>query len=401
MNFLRRLASVASLAKTKRVARATAGYLLLALSLSGCSIDWLGDIASQIGDFLTVLAENYFHDIPTTPLEIIEYFYGDKLVNLLDAMYAKFLQMPRLEGTLVFWILIFFGALASALLIGKLIVYMLKVAAYTFEYSNIQILKGETSLTSPVVYIPFRYAPAQLLIFAAPILVGVVLTSMHGFVSDAILALYEAETIGGVTYDLILTILEGKGIIWFALSLPIFVGLIMVFLLVYAMLNIAVVFLTGWSLFQVARHGDGESSGYVITDAVLTTFKAAALVIIVQFEIGLGPRIISTAPLSWFPAAIALIAWLAFTIATPFLIWFLGPKIERFVISSASKAAQRIRRFAYPEAPYRPRHKWLDRTEDRYAKEPEGPKFKRLREAPGRVFEVYQAYRSLQEGGYI
>lgn len=358
-------------------------------------LEWLGQAASQIGDLITLVASNVFQGLPTTAVEIVKTLFGDTISQKLDGFYQSLLVGPRLEETPFFYILAFVSAIATAILFLKAGQYILKVAAYHGQYSSEEILRGRTALTSPLVYIPMRLFPAALVVIWAPLIFAASLLALQLIVRDAVLSIYGGQTIGDVTYDLILRMLEGQGIIWFALSFVFFLVLLAIFLIVYALVHLWAIAMAAWTMIQIARYGDGESSGIVLTDAALTTVKALTAVTVLYAEIIFGPAVLSAAPLSWFPVALGLIVWLSLMIATPAILWFVMPKVERVVVNSLSKVTHTIQHVVSPAEGYEPYNKILiGRTEGRTLSEEQKEDFwDSLKRVPGRVNEIYQAYQ--------
>jgi len=384
-------------AKTE-VARTAAGFLasviIPLLDEDNDPWGWLGEVLRNLGDFFTILAKNVLKGVPTTPLEIITFFFGDSLRASLDAWYAKLLQGPQFSGSFAFEMMGIFSLVGAAFLIFKVSTYFVKLGAYSFKYSNAEIARGETSLTSPLVYIPFRFLPAMFLVLAGPALVIGTLRGVYLLVSDMILAIYQSETIGTVTFNLILQMIEGKGVVWFALTFPFFLALLTIFLIEFALLYLYMIGAACWSFVQIARYGDGESPGFVITDRVYLTLKAVALVGVVWFMLFLGPQVMTSGFLSWAPAAIRIIVWLVALIIAPILLIKTTPsieqRVERIVVTN-------LRETVAPSGPYVPANRFLNpagRVEGRGISEETLSRPGLLKRGLRRSEDIFRAYRT-------
>lgn len=297
-------------------------------------IDTLIDIIASFLEFVQFLREEGWGAL-TNPQAVISFLIKEDLAVWIDRNLGKLLNDPGLTQDILVVVFGFVALAGLTLLMLKLNAYVLKIGVYSFDYTPEQIYEGETGLTSPYYY-PLRFGVALAVIACAPVIFAALWHIMHHFIiADFVRATYGTTTIGETTAEIILSLLDGKTLVWMWITSPLYVSLIIIFLLVYAVLHLAVVFAWAWMIWRTAQYGDGENTKEVITDTGSWALGLLAIMGLTKTLVWLTPLAVNAMDL-FVDLATAFSAWFLFLIAFPFvtayLVWKTFGKLRQFTV---------------------------------------------------------------------
>jgi hypothetical protein len=313
-------------------------------------IHLLAEFLKNVSEFLFVIAPKILANIPTTKRELIDFLLKGPAEEKLNDWANRVLLMSFIENAIWYYILLGIALFATAVLIFKVCGYLLRLALKTKDYSQQEILSGYAGIESPLKY-PFRYLLAQVVIFAVPIALVVGVMGLNDIMIEMANFLYGSTSIGGALYEIILKLLTLESAFWLWLSSGAIFTLIELYVIIYIAVNIAIIVMGSWMMFQVARYGDGRQGVEVITDSAWVVIRLIVLLVLLRVFWWLGPLFIAYAPDAGTSVVFWIVAWLSLMCAFPFLYLWILPKIERRMGEYARKAYQELRQ----PAPFQPR----------------------------------------------
>lgn len=356
----------------------------------------LGEFLTNIGEYLWLVANDYLPNIPKTGLDILLFFFGDNIKQVINAAYEKVLSPPTFQGS-IFWGLIVAASILGGFMVAlKAAGYLLNVAYTTSpvnsEYTLAKLLRGETPLVRPDAYFFERLLPTLFIVGAAPFAVWMALWVMYQLIASFALAVFGNVTPGEATFELMVEMVENSTLVGFTITFGLFAFLYIIFLIVFVVEFLVLIISTIVLVIQTARYGDGTSGFEVVRRPF--TWVSVSLVMIgaTWLEVWLFPLLLDAPLLSFAPVGVRVIGLLGVAIATPPIvlastIW-VAPKVAYFPIA----LGRRAKGFIAPE--WKGYEKYPEHTPA--PEEAEAPK--RPREsAAQRAARIGRTFQELQE----
>lgn len=287
-------------------------------------VDTLIDIITSIAEFAQFIKKEGLGAL-LDPQKVIGFLFKDDLAGWIDRNAGKLLKDPGFTSDVLVVVFGFAVLAGLTLLMLKLNAYVLKIGVYSFDHTPEQIYNGESGLTSPYIY-PLRFGAALAVIVSAPLIFAFLWHVIHHVVIVEFLkAAYGTTTIGTETAEIILSLLDGKTLTWMWITSPLYISLLIIFLVIYAVLHLAVGFAWVWMIWRTAQYGDGEHTKEVITDTYSWAFGLLAILGLTKFFVWITPQAVRVMNV-FVDLATAFSAWFIFLIVFPFVTAYLVRK---------------------------------------------------------------------------
>lgn len=337
-------------------AGAVAGFLYFLQGGDGGGgiISWILEVIRNFGEYLTFVREHVGE--PITAKEIFLALFKEEASQEINEWFLSFSQSSTEMDSLTEAVLFTAAMAAFGVLVIGLIFYIIKLVILKLRNDMGSISSGRADAKAAGVFITRDTILPQIVIMFTPLIVLGLIWAIRVRLINTVLAIYEPDSIGGTLFELLIGMLEGQEIVWFAVFFPFLVlaAGVMLFLLVLVILWIFGA--TIWSMVELARHGVGENL-VVFMDTTYTVVKPIIVLALMATIFLLGPGVLNARILSWMPIAIGLLLWIVMVSATPFMMWFFAfPKLER----RALYAVHKVQHYFNPQTPRIPRQWFLD-----------------------------------------
>jgi hypothetical protein len=281
----------------------------------GGPLDTFIDAVKSIAEFLAFLREEGW-DIFKEPTKLITFWFKGDVAAAADAFLGKLVDEPK-NLYLVLYVVFSLVALAGTFwLFMKVNSYISRVALLSYDHTPEQIFSGAAGVTSPYYY-GGRIVVSLGVMVAAPIFFVFAWVTMHDiFIAEFLRVAYAGTTVGTEAAEVILSLAEGKTLVWMWITLPAWVGFIQIFLVTYVLLHLAVIFAWAWHIWRTAWYGDGDSTVKVITDTGLWAWGLLAVLALEKILLLLTPGMVNVLN-DLVDLSTAFSAWLVFLIVFP------------------------------------------------------------------------------------
>lgn len=281
----------------------------------GGIIDTVIDAVKSIAEFLAFLREEGW-EIFKEPTRLITWWFQGNIAAAADAFLNRLVDAPRHLWLFLYVLFVLVALAGTLLLFMKVNSYISRIALASYDYTPEQIYNGEAGLTSPYFYGGRIIVSLGVMVGAPLFFVFAWFISHDIFIAEFLRNAYAGTTPGTEAAEMILSLAEGKTLVWMWITLPIWAGLLELFLIAYVLLHLAVIFAWMWHIWRTAWYGDGDSTVKVITDTGSWAWGLLAVLLLEKILLLLTPGVVNLLN-DLVDLSTAFSAWLVFLIVFP------------------------------------------------------------------------------------